>query len=143
MRVVIATHTIELIPKDLREDAVLVAVGIVDGTNVEHNSFYLGFLCVPTYDIVHLTGLYVERHWRALGYGITKTLQCLLAPFLGKTVIDVFQEMRFTRTIIAIDPNAGTAGLVIANVVEYLIEVVDDFIGEDVFINFQLYSFLV
>ena len=70
-------------------------------------------------------------------HSIEIMLQSLLLCVRSDTVVEVFQEVRFTRAIVAVDPDTDVVvRFVVLDGIENAVETVHNLIGEHVFIDF-------
>ena len=138
-----ATLAVELIPEYVKESLLLVCRVVVAGFQVEDAGVDGGTL-QPIGDGKQLVVIETEVVLlveRVDGfYCFQKSVYGSLAGSRSNTVVEVFQEVRFTRTIVTVNPDTYmVVWFVVLDGIEYAEETIDNLIRKHVFLYF--YSF--
>ncbi len=135
-----ASLAVELVPEDMEECLLLVGGVVVAGFEVEDAGVDGGTL-QPVGDRCQLliveTEIVLFVEWVNGFHGFKQTSHCILTSGRRDAVVKVFQEVRLTRTIVTVNPDAHmVVGLVVLDGIEYAEETVDNFVRKHIFLYF-------
>ena len=142
-----ATLAVELIPEYVKEGLLLVCRVVVAGFQVEYAGVDGGTL-QPVGDREQLIVIEIEVvllvEWVDSFYCIEETRNGILPGRWSDTVVEVFQEVRLTRTIVTINPYTYMGKrFVILDGIKYAEETIDDLIRKHVFLYFDAFCLWV
>ena len=119
----------------------------MDGTNIEENGIDL-IVLHPDDEVFHITHRQVEL---AVGMlqrvslldSLHQSLHCPLAVFRRKTIVQIFEEVRFTGTEVSVYPYTTMVLLFLLHCRKDIVEALYDFVCENILLYFGGYGFLI
>jgi len=140
-------ESIKLSPKDFSKNLFIISPDIMNSSDIKQNNIHC-CLMKPLCQFPHIRRHHFARtiltlHRITLSDSFNQTLQCLFLVFRRDAVMQIFQEMRFTRTIITIQPNTRMMHFLIFDRTQYCIQAINNLIGKNILFNLYMNSLFI